>query len=160
MHPPARSRSAHGPRRARYRVTNWLREGIGPLAAAARLERHQGHEDTAPPDELDVQAAFLLTLPLVALPVEPSGSCRLAVQLSDEAPSTAGVMAQVEEGHVVSCDTELRDEADTWATGSPIDWMDTLVEPATAQVSAGGDQRLAQALVEGLHERLFGVMVR
>lgn len=143
----------------RYRVTDWLREGVGPLAAAARLERHQHHEDTAPPDELDVEAAFLLTLPLVALPIEPSGSCRLAVQLPGETAALAGVMARVEEGHVVYCDTELRDEADTWATGSPIDWMDTLVEPSVAQVESGGDQRLALALVGGLHEKLFGIPV-
>jgi len=144
----------------RYRVTDWLREGTGPLAAAARLERHQGHEDTAPPDELDIEAAFRLTLPLLALPVEPSGSCRLAVQMPDAAPPVAGVMAQIEEGHVICCDTRLDDDADTWATGSPIGWMDTLVEPAVAQVESGGDQRLAVALVGGLHEKLFGIPVR
>lgn len=143
----------------RYRVTDWLREAIAPLAAAARLERHQHHEDTAPPDELDVEAAFRLTLPLLALPVEPSGSCRLAVRMSDDTQAEAGVMAQIEEGHVICCDTQLEDEADTWATGSPIGWMDTLVEPSTAQVEAGGNQELALALVGGLHEKLFGVPV-
>ena len=144
----------------RYRVTDWLRESIAPLAAASRLERHQHHEDTAPPDELDVEAAFCLTLPLLVLPVEPSGSCRLAVRMPDGAPAEAGVMAQIEEGHVICCDTRLDDKADTWATGSPIGWMDTLVEPSTAKVEAGGDQRLALALVGGLHEKLFGVPVR
>jgi DNA-binding HxlR family transcriptional regulator len=146
--------------RTRYRVTDWLREGTAPLAAAARLERHQHHEDTEPPDELDIEAAFLLALPLLALPVEPSGSCRLAVQMPGDAPPVVGVMAEIEEGHVVCCGTELEDDADTWASGSPIGWMDTLVEPTVAQVESGGDQRLAHALLEGLHQRLFGIPVR
>jgi hypothetical protein len=144
----------------RYRVTDWLREGTAPLAAAARLERHQHHEDTAPPDELDIEAAFLLTLPLLALPAGPAGSCRLAVQIPGDEPTLAGVMARIEEGHVVCCDTHLEDDADTWATGSPLGWMDTLVEPSSAKVESGGDQRLALALVGGLHEKLFGVPVR
>jgi hypothetical protein len=140
----------------RYRVTDHLREGIAPLAAAARLERHQRHEDCAPPNMLDVEAAFLLALPLVQLPIELSGRIRLAVQITGGPPLTAGVMATVEEGRVVSCDTRLDPEAETWASGEPIEWMDTLVDPAVAKVESGGDRQLAGALLTALHEKLFG----
>jgi DNA-binding HxlR family transcriptional regulator len=141
----------------RYAATRWLRQAIGPLAAAARLERRQEDEDAAPPDVLDVGAAFLLTLPLLELPTDLGGCCRLGVQMPSEDLAMAGATAQVENGHVVFADPALHPEPETWATGSPIGWLDTLVEPGEHEVAFGGeDQRLPESLVAGLHEELFG----
>jgi len=148
----------------RYAATRWLRQSIAPLAAAARLERHQEDEDAAPPDVLDVGAAFLLTLPLLDLAADLGGSCRLGVQLPGEGDLLTGAgdlltgaTAQIENGNVVFVDLRLDPSAASWAIASPLGWLDTLVDPDEREVAFGGeDVRLPEALVAGLHEELFG----
>jgi len=143
-----------------YAVTDWLRAGIAPLAAAARLEQRKPVDDLVPIAALDVEAAFLLTLPLLELPSEISGSCRLGVQVRDEGKAMlAGVTALVEEGRVVSCAVGLEGEVDAWATASAADWLDTVIEPDAKRVSTGGNRHLSKALLSALHAKLFGVPV-
>lgn len=144
----------------RYAATGWLRRGIAPLAAAARLERRQDDEDAAPPDLLDVGAAFRLTLPLLELPADLGGRCRLGVQMPGDLDALTGATAQVENGRVVFVDLELDLDPGSWATGSPIGWLDTVVDPGERQVAFSGDTRLPEALVAGLHETLFSQPVR
>lgn len=143
-----------------YTVTDWLRAGLAPLAAAARLERRAPRDDMEPITALDVEAGFLLTLPLLELPADLSGSCQLGVDLADDDGSgLAGVTAQVEEGRVVSCTVRLDEEADTWATASAGNWLDTVIEPDAKSVRTGGNRYLARALLNALHRTLFGVPV-
>lgn len=146
----------------RYAVTDWLREGVAPLAAAARLERRDPKEGMEPIDELDVEAAFLLTLPLLELPTELAGRVRLAVEIGEEgAPhGLAGVTARVEGGRVAACERQLDESAETWAQASAGDWLDTLIEPDAKRVRTAGDRVLPAVLLGGLHEVLFGVRVR
>jgi hypothetical protein len=145
----------------RYAVTDWLREGIAPLAAAARLERRHPPGDTAPIAALDVDAAFLLALPLLKLPAELSGSCSLAVELDEDVrPNPAGVTARVQGGRIVSCEARLDKEADVWATASAGDWLDTVIEPDAKRVRSSGERRLARRLLYELHQTLFGVSMR
>ena len=144
----------------RYALTRWLREGLVPIAVAARQEIHfpPPPDNVLPPDRLDVEAAFQLALPLVALPRELSGACRLSVELEDG--ELAGVTVRVESGLVVSCESRLEEGVGTWAHGSAIEWLDTVVDPAAGLLELGGEERLAGALVDGLHERLFGLPLR
>lgn len=144
---------------ARYAVTDWLRAAIAPLAAAARLERREPKDWMAPIDEADVETAFLLTLPLLELPDELSGSCRLEVELSDSEPQLAGVTAHVESGRVVACALQLDDHTDAWASASAGGWLDTVIEPDAERVTTGGDRLLAGVLLDNLHETLFGIPV-
>lgn len=145
----------------RYAVTEWLREAVAPLIAAAHLERHRQLDDSAPPTAVDAAAAFMLVLPLLELPPEPEGSCRLGVVMRDTTPPRAeGVTAQVEGGHVVLVSPRLDDEADAWAAGSATAWLDTVIEPDAKGVKTGGDRYLARVLLDGLHERLFGAGAR
>jgi len=139
--------------RTRYAATEWLREGIAPLAASARLESHHPPELAAPPEGIDAEAAFQLALPLLELPAEVSGACRLTAEFG--AGELAGVTARIERGRVTSCSTDLDGEVDAWATAAPVDWLDTLVEPTVARVELGGDEHLAASVLAGLHERLF-----
>jgi DNA-binding HxlR family transcriptional regulator len=144
----------------RYAATDWLREGIAPLAAAARFERRHSEPSTTPPDTLDVEAAFQLTLPLLRLPDDLDGMCRLGVQIPGGPPLLVGATVAVARGRVVSISTELDADAESFATGSPIDWMDTLVDPKAGRIKIGGDRDLASALIEGLHDSLFGISTR
>ncbi len=140
----------------RYAVTEWLRMGTAPLAAAARMELRHPPGDTAAIAALDVEASFLLTLPLLRLPGELSGSCSLAVELDEGvSDSPAGVTARVENGLVVSCEPGLDEEADAWATGSAEEWLDTLIERKVDRVRSGGQRALARRLPQGLHKALF-----
>jgi DNA-binding HxlR family transcriptional regulator len=141
-----------------YAVTDWLRAGIAPIAVAARLERRDPKEGMAPLESLDVKAGFLLTLPLLELPKELSGTCRLGVNLED-GEGLAGVTVRLEEGRVVSCTVGLDGEADAWAAASAGDWLDTVIEPDAKRVRTGGDRWLAAALLDHMHGALFGVPV-
>lgn len=141
----------------RYAVTEWLRAGIAPLAAAARVELRHPPGDTAAVAALDVEASFLLTLPLLRLPAELSGTCSMAVELDEGVSgSPAGVTARVENGLVVSCERHLDEDADAWATGSAGAWLDTLIDADAEQVRSGGDRVLARRLLYELHKTLFG----
>jgi hypothetical protein len=143
-----------------YAATDWLRAGIAPLIASARLERRAPKEDMAPIDALDVEAGFRLSLPLIELPKELSGVCRLGLNLDEtETSSLTGVTAHIEQGRVVSCAAGLTEKADAWTAASASNWLDTVIEPDAKRVRSGGDRWLARALLDGLHRTLFGVPV-
>jgi DNA-binding HxlR family transcriptional regulator len=144
-----------------YTATDWLRSGIAPLAVAARLERRNPTGDMVPIAPLDIEAGFLLTLPLIELPSDLSGSCRLGVELGDGKRSClAGITARVEGGRVTECAVRLDDGADAWAIASVEDWLDTVIEPDAKRVRSGGNRHLARALIDGLHGSLFGIPVK
>jgi DNA-binding transcriptional ArsR family regulator len=143
-----------------YALTDWARAGIAPLIASARLERRNPMEGMAPIDALDVDAGFRLSLPLLTLPRELSGTCRLGLNLKeDESVALTGVTARIEEGRVVSCRDGLDVEANAWAAATAADWLDTVIEPDAKRVRTGGDRWLSGALLDNLHKTLFGVPV-
>lgn len=140
----------------RFVATEWLRTAIAPLAAGARQELRHPLEDTAPIAALDVQAAFLLTLPMVELPDGLSGTCSLAVDLDEGvAGSPTGATVRIEGGRLASCEVCLDEGADAWASAPAPAWLSAVIEGDTAGIRAGGDSRLAGTLLHGLHQRLF-----
>lgn len=139
-----------------YRVTEWVRRGIAPLAAAARWERRHAPESSAPVARSDAEATFLLTLPLLRLSPELAGSCRLGVVMKTAGERRLiGALATVEEGRIAHCTARLQGDADAWATGSAMSWLHALTQADLDGLQMGGDQRLARSLVEGLHKVLF-----
>jgi hypothetical protein len=112
-----------------------MRRGFAPIAAAARMELHYPEPDVAPPEALDVDAAFQLTLPLLWLPPEVSGTCRLDVRIPGEGDFAVGAMAEVAEGRVVSSTPLLEEKPETLITGTPLQWLDTLVDPSSPQLA-------------------------
>jgi hypothetical protein len=91
-------------------------DAFGPeTQATATPAGVDAREGGVRPDRLDVEAIFQLALPLIALPTELSGCCRLDVQLGhDETPAIVGVTARVEGGRVASCEGRLDQQAETW----------------------------------------------
>jgi hypothetical protein len=156
---------------ASYAVTDWLREGVGPMVVAMRSELRQAavlaeeEEEPLPADpsfrRSDVEAAFMLALPLLELPSHLSGVCRLVVDLPDSDEGLAGATIHVEGGRVASCSVDLEGDADAWALGPALIWMDTAIEgeaqldPEAQRLELGGEQPLARAVLAALHERLF-----
>ena len=98
----------------------------------------------------------------MTLPEELSGTCRLGVELADGGPpAVAGAMVRVERGRIASCTGLLDERADAWVGGAAVAWLDAVVDPgAGPRLEVGGDTRLAEGLIGGLHERLFGAPLR
>lgn len=142
-----------------YEVTEWLRQAIAPLGAAARWEREHAPEQTPPIKRLDAEAAFLLAIPLLRLSSDLNGTCRLAVEIGgSNGDSMAGVLVDVREGTVASCVATIRGHADAWASGSAAAWLDAVSEGDGERLEIGGDRRLAQAIVKGLNATLLGAL--
>lgn len=144
-----------------YAVTRWLRQGMAPLTAAARWERRNLEGEAPPITRIDTEAAFLLTVPLLELPEDLSGSCRMAVEIPNGSnPHLAGVMIEVSEGRIASCATRLHGTSNAWASGSPDAWLAALIDADRDGLELGGDGSLARTFLEGLHQALFGLTVR
>jgi DNA-binding HxlR family transcriptional regulator len=139
-----------------YAVTDWLRRSVAPLGIAARWERMHVAAGTAPIRRLDAEAAFLLTIPLLDLPRELSGTCRLAVEVGGgKGERLAGVLVSTEEGRIASCVASVQGHADAWASGSVAAWLNAVMDEDAGNLEMGGDCGLARALLAGLHGALF-----
>lgn len=151
------ARTADG-RGTPYAATEWLRHGIAPLAAAVRWERRHRGEATSPLGGLDVETALLLVVPLLRLPDEACGACRLAVEIPNGTSTRlVGVVVGINPGgRISSCTTSIRTHADAWALGSTAAWLDAVIDRDTKPLEIGGDHSLASALLDGLHKALFG----
>lgn len=142
-----------------YAVTEWTRRAVAPLVAAGRCECRHLSEITNPLDRIDVETAFLLAVPLVALDPDSSGSCLLAVNTTDAgsvpAQQVAGVRVEVERGEVVSCHSRLEQDPDTWILGTVESWVATILDGKQGGLHTGGrDESLAAGLIQGLGQVL------
>lgn len=139
-----------------YEVTDWLRQAVGPLMAASAWERTYAATETASVRRLDVEAAFLLAIPLLDLPKGLSGKCRLAVEVHDgTSPIFAGVLVGIERGHVTSCVASLEGQADAWASARPRAWLPPMSNaPPGEEIDLGGDRVLVQTLLRALQRTL------
>jgi DNA-binding HxlR family transcriptional regulator len=145
-----------------YTVTEWTRQAVAPIAAAGHCECKYLAESTDPLTRIDIEAIFLLSVPLVDLDVTRSGTCLLAVdtgsggsgQVTDR---LAGVHVEVREGTITSCSSRLEYDPQTWALGSTTAWVEAILEGRTDRLRIGGDRvQLAEELVQRLHTSLFG----
>lgn len=144
-----------------YRITDWLRAAIAPLIVGARFEHRYAPTETPAIAPLDVDAGFLMGLPLLGLPADTNGLCRMTINVPVHGdPVPAGAMARVEHGRIASISTELQDEADASLEGPPMAWLDAVIDPLASRLYPEGDEDLAATLLVGLHEVLFGIPVR
>jgi DNA-binding transcriptional ArsR family regulator len=141
---------------ALYEITDWLRLGIAPLIASARLERSRRMSGATPVDGLDVDAGFRMALGVVELPVELSGVCRMRLNLDEGRDDRlSGVTARIERSEVVSFEAGIEAPADAWALGTLDGWLDTVIDLDAKAVRTGGDEWLTAALVRAIHGALF-----
>jgi DNA-binding HxlR family transcriptional regulator len=134
-----------------YKVTRWLRQAIVPITNAIAWERTHAPDKTTRIGRLDIEAAFLLAIPLLDLPAEITGTCRLAVEVHDgNSPGFAGVLVRIEAGKVTSCVAGLEGEAEASASGSPLTWLRQMRLNRDRELELGGDRILARAVIEAL----------
>lgn len=143
-----------------YLVTDWLRRAVAPLCSAGRCERRH-LRDSPPITKIEVEAAFMLTIPLSPLPESASGSCVLAVQTDPDDRGAddsrlAGVTVGVERGRAASCAAGVGDRPGTWAVGTAEGWLEAVIDGEFGDLRLGGaDPQLAADLVSGMHFALF-----
>ncbi|HET7574509.1 MAG TPA: winged helix-turn-helix transcriptional regulator [Solirubrobacterales bacterium] len=134
-----------------YAASTWMRRAVVPLGAAMAWERRHAPGGTTPIGRLDVEAAFLLAVPLMDLGPQANGRCRLAVELQGgSSPVFAGVSLCIEEGRVVSCVSRLDGEAEAWVSGTPIAWFGRMDGSAAGELELGGDTTLAASVTDAL----------
>jgi DNA-binding HxlR family transcriptional regulator len=145
-----------------YGVTEWTRQAVAPIVAAGRCECQYLAETTKPLTHLDIEAAFLLSVPLVDLDVTHSGSCLLAVDTGptdsgEPSDRLAGVHVEVEQGGIATCNSRFAYDPKTWALGSVGAWVDAILEGRVDRLRIGGDRvNLAEGLIRQLHASLSG----
>jgi DNA-binding HxlR family transcriptional regulator len=145
-----------------YVVTDWLRQSIAPLCVAGRCERRHLTAESGPITNIEVEASFLLAIPLAPLPAHATGTCMLAVQTDpgepdEKEPGLAGVTVEIERGQVLSCAPQVSTEPSTWAVGAPETWLDTVIDGRIDDLRLGGSRpQLALDLIAGIHIALFG----
>ncbi|HEX4668638.1 MAG TPA: winged helix-turn-helix transcriptional regulator [Solirubrobacterales bacterium] len=144
-----------------YVVTDWLRRAIAPLCAAGRCERRHMEAESGPITSIEVEASFLLAMPLAPLPGNAGGTCMLAAQTDPVEPDRgnpelAGVTIEVRRGKVLACAPQLHAEPPTWAVGTPEAWLDAVIDGRIGDLRVGGaNPQLALDLVSGIHFALF-----
>lgn len=143
-----------------FGVTEWLRLAVAPLCASARCERRFMREESAPITAVEVEAAFLLVVPLIVLPAEAEGICMLSVSADPETAEAernlAGVTVEVRGGEVVGCAPRVDTATPTWALGSPGTWLNVSIEGRLERLRIGGSRpQLAADLAHGIHVALF-----
>ncbi len=145
-----------------YMVTEWSRRAVAPLCVAGRCERRYLPHSTAPIGDVEVEAAFMLALPLARLPEMAGGTCMLAVQTGgdesqEQGQNLAGVTVQVKRGEVVACATQINQSPSTWALGTAENWLNVVIDGNLGELRYGGARpQLAADLVNGMHFALFG----
>lgn len=144
-----------------YVVTDWLRRAVAPLCAASRCERRHMEAESGPITDVEVEASFLLALPLAPLPGHASGACMLGVQTDtpepdEEDPGLAGVTVELKRGQILSCGPGVSVEPPSWAISTPEAWLDAVIDCRIEDLRVGGaNPQLALDLISGVHHGLF-----
>ena len=128
-----------------YTVTEWARQAVAPLAAAIRCEHRELREGFGPITAVEIEAAFLLALPLVSLRPESKGAWLLAVDLGDPCDPSGNhrpaVRVEVENGRISSITRPRAAEPISLPCiqGPPLQWLDAVVDGSFQGLRGDGD---------------------
>lgn len=143
-----------------YQPTRWLRRGVAPLVMAIRCESRFFADEMQPLLEPDIEALFMLALPLIKLPREANGSVALSMRVGLASGNghlrEAGVTVDIKAGKVGALAPGIRDKEMTRVQGDVEDWLRSLVSGGGAGLEYSGEHvELAEAIVEKLGSALF-----
>jgi DNA-binding HxlR family transcriptional regulator len=133
-----------------HAIAWWLRAAVLPLLAAVRWEgRHL--VDRSRITNRDVEAAFLLALPLLRLDDEVSGTCRVSVEVGVDAREGAiGAIAEFEHGRLLSATCRLAGRRDASITGSPATWIAAVLDGTVSGLETSGEESIASPVLRSL----------
>jgi len=142
---------------APYTIVPWVRLGLGPLAAAARWEHRHQPQGAEPLTRAEIESAFRIAAPLLALPPSFSGVCQLAAR----AP-TAGQkrrrflgVARISEGAVSFGEVHPARKPDAWASGTISVWFAVALDGDPIGLRTSGNTALLDALLKRIHSVLL-----
>jgi DNA-binding HxlR family transcriptional regulator len=139
-----------------YAVTDWVRQGMSPLIAAARWEHHNRQDGTAAIASLDIECAFVLIAPLLKEPVALPGSRRTALRVQNDVRKrryTGSV--DLRDGAMIYSFGGPQSPIDGWVSGSTTAWFSAAIDGDVGGLEFDGDRDSALAMLERLHETLF-----
>jgi DNA-binding HxlR family transcriptional regulator len=140
-----------------YAATEWLRRAVAPIVAATRWEREYAPSEVTALGRFDIEAVFLLAVPMLTLPEAASSTFRLGMEVRSSSGdvSLAGVQAQLVEGEVAKWTTKLGGRVGASASGSATAWLRALGEGETEGLELSGDCSLVTEILDCLHGTLF-----
>lgn len=141
-----------------YRVTPWLRRAVRSFTGASEWERDWIPDLAPPTGRLDVEAAFLLAVPMMEVPAGMTGKVRLTIEVQrGPVPVFAGVLVCVEEGEVTSCTPGIGGNAEGWISGAPRSWLRQINRGEEDLLEIGGDGGAARAVLDSLERTVVGL---
>lgn len=145
--------------RTPYAVSDWGRRAMLPLAQATRCERRHLASQTEAPTGAEIEAAFLLAIPLAVLPRGSDGWCQLRVERRPGSGHLAGVRVEIEAGEIVSCVSCPDSRPRNWAAGSTRRWFEAVNQGDPTRLRFSGGNQLAASLVQAMHVGLTAAEV-
>jgi DNA-binding HxlR family transcriptional regulator len=143
-------------RGTRYVPTEWLRRGVAPLIAAAAWEQRTRSYENAPVRPDDVLHAVVLALPLLRLPADMAGECRIAVESSNGTrKDLRNLLVEIHGASVEIADENGAGKPVAWVVGSTPAWLAAMVDADPARLELGGDSSLGRGLLGALNESLI-----
>lgn len=139
-----------------YALTHWLRQGLAPLAFAARWEHCNRPDGADSITRQDIDGALMLGSPLFELPAKLSGICQLAVRVPNGQRQRRFLgLVKVRGGKVAPGGVYPQVKPDAWASGTTDSWFSTVIDADTAGLRLSGNRDLAEAIFDGIHQALF-----
>lgn len=143
-----------------YQPTRWLRRAVAPLVMAIRCESRFFAHETLPLLEPDVEAIFMLSLPLLKLPRDVNGSVALSMRIGLGSGNghlrEAGATIDFRGGKVDGLAPGIREKDMTRVQGDVEDWLKSLVSGGDAGLEYSGEHvELGETIVAKLGEALF-----
>jgi DNA-binding HxlR family transcriptional regulator len=139
-----------------YGPTEWVRRAAGPLLAAALWEQRHAAASAAPPGRLELETAFLLIAPALAVPLDSSATCRLEVEVDADAGrgGSAGLHLEVGAGKVLVRSGRPAVEPDAVITAPASKWTQALIAGELEDLRLEGDQEVATSVAQSLYREL------
>ncbi|HVD87123.1 MAG TPA: winged helix-turn-helix transcriptional regulator [Solirubrobacterales bacterium] len=145
-------------RRRRFALTGRSRRAMALIAGIGRWRRrHVVFEGETGLSARETAVLLRTALPLVALPKHAGKGFEIGIFRDEngEHGADATVWAKVGRDGSVRSSANPATSLDAWGHGRVATWVDSLLDGLPSGVQAGGDHRLIEACLRGLHASLW-----
>jgi DNA-binding HxlR family transcriptional regulator len=142
-----------------YVLSTWLRRGLAPLAIGAHWEHRSDQSAATPLTQSEIVSAFSIASPLLGIPSDLSGVCRVIVLMdrdrSDEENGNDHGLLRIHGGTAVPAGEASGERLDARASGAADAWFAAIVDGDIESLELSGDCELLATLCRSAHEALF-----